>query len=176
LEGVNEMNGMEVITIGDMKWYVVKPPAYETILKKAEEDHMGVCDFKMSPKWNLELLTDSTTIPAEARKRIAAIESTGVEVEWYIAHEVEPQVAPMPQIELPNVYISQETWNMIGKAVLIAGAVFLAVWVLIYFLPFIILGVALLGMCFSGDPAIVARVRDEKGNERWIDCFRFYGE
>lgn len=151
---------MQTVKIRDLVLYVAGPPGEEVIMERSRSLSWVIGRFEMSDQWRLEPLTDSTIIPAKARHRKELIEGAGIDVEWYVAHEV------MPEIELPQ--INQKDVELAVKI----GLVVLGAVVIISLFPLVLLG--LLFACSSGDPALIARTHNEKGEEVWLDCYRWY--
>ena len=88
------------------------------------------------------------------------VEETGIEVEWIIAHELPPKPINWPEI-------SGEDWEILGQVLLVVAGIAIVIMVA----PLLILG---LMACSSNDPAIIAKVHNSKGEEVWLDLYRWY--
>lgn len=151
---------METVQIGELTMYVADLSGDQVIEELSRSLHWSISDFKFG-KWQIEPLADSTTIPAQAKHRIELIQGTGVTVEWYIAHEIMPE----------PIVISQDDLELALKV----GLVIAGVAAVVLLLPVIFFCLMLwVVSCTSGDPALVARVYNQNGEEKWISLYRWY--
>ena len=159
-------------TIQDLYYHVASKSEEETILNMARVRHKAFHPFKNDGRWTFEVLRDSTPLPEKAREIKLEVEreivkETGIEpqIEWVVAHEMETQ-----PIKVPDVHIKDEDVEKVLKGLAIALGVAV---VAAFILPLILL-VGLAGACASGDPALIAVVKNSKGEPSWIVCYKWY--
>ena len=154
------------ITIQDLyNLPTVFVPGAEAIKELQDSLHWSVSEFVDDGRWKFEILTDSTTMPPEAWHRKDLIEGAGVEVEWFIAHEVETQ-----PVKVPEIVITKEDEQMILKVLLVIAGIVVFIWLL----PFVLLLAVFAMGCASGDPALIAKVKNQKGEDVCLVCYRWY--
>jgi hypothetical protein len=156
------------VTFEELYKHVAGPPGDAVISELQRSLKWSVVDFVNDGHWKFEPLTDATVLPPEARHRMELIEGTGVNVEWVLAHEIDYK-----PVTLPEVHISEEDEEMVGKVLLVA----LGVVAVVALLPFVLFGLALMAFaCSSGDPQLIAVVTNGKGEKVWKSCYRWYSE
>jgi len=124
------------------------------------------------------------SIPAEAVARLHQVINAGVRVQGVIIADDERRTEPSPAPATPNPNVSlpsvRTVMSFVGKALLglicVAGAItFIALFapLLIYALPFILLGLLAVGS-LAYDPKLVILVDDGKGGTGWVSLFTWY--